>query len=102
MRVNDDFTSLVLSHMLQVQKTIYFASKQYKIIYAKWINQSSYFFWTRKNVRPREGQWHEHDKVKNSKKDQSNSSQVSKLLNFLYLFSFIPLLLARYIIDDTL
>ena len=44
MRVNDDFTSLVLSHMLQVQKIIYFASKQYKIIYAKWINQSSYFF----------------------------------------------------------
>ena len=36
--------SLVLFHMLQVQKIIYSASKQYKIINAKWINQSSYFF----------------------------------------------------------
>ena len=44
MQVNDNFTSLVLFHMLRVQKIIYSASKQYKTIYAKWINQSSYFF----------------------------------------------------------
>ena len=36
--------SLNLFHMLRVQNVIYSASKQYKIIYANWINQSSYFF----------------------------------------------------------
>ena len=102
MRINDNFTSLVLFHMLQAQKIIYAASKQYKRIYAKWINQSSYFFWTRKNVRPREGQSHEHDKMKGSRQDRSDSSQVNKLLNLLYLFSFIHMLFARYIIHDTL
>ena len=35
MRVNDNFMSLVLFHMLQVQKIIYSALKQYKTIYAK-------------------------------------------------------------------
>ena len=35
MRINDNFTSLVLFHMLQAQKIIYAASKQYKRIYAK-------------------------------------------------------------------
>ena len=44
MRVNDNFMSLVLFHMFRVQKIIYSVLKQYKTIYAKWINQSSYFF----------------------------------------------------------
>ena len=44
MRVNDNFKSLVLFHMFRFQKIIYSASKQYKIIYAKWITESSYFF----------------------------------------------------------
>ena len=35
MRVNDNFMSLVLFHMLRVQKIIYSALKQYKTIYAK-------------------------------------------------------------------
>ena len=30
--------------MFRFQKIIYSASKQYKIIYAKWITESSYFF----------------------------------------------------------
>ena len=42
--------------------------------YAKGINQSSYFLNARKNVRPREGQSHEHDKVKGSRQDRSDSS----------------------------
>lgn len=56
----------------------------------------------RKNVQPREGQLHEHDKVKGSRQDQSYSSQVSKLLTSLYLFLFSHMLFARYIIHDTL
>ena len=36
--------SLNLFHMLRVENIIYSALKQYKIIYAKWITQSSYFF----------------------------------------------------------
>ena len=60
------------------------------------------FFWMRKNVQPREGQLHEHDKVKGSRQDWSDNSQISKLLNLLHLFSFIHMLFARYIIHDTL
>ena len=56
----------------------------------------------RKNVQPREGQLHEHDKVKGSRQDWSDNSQISKLLNLLHLFSFIHMLFARYIIHDTL
>ena len=53
-------------------------------------------FLKRKNVRPREGQSHEHDKVKGSRQDRSEGSHLSKLLNSLYLFSFIQMLFPQF------